>query len=57
VGGVVDEAHWKSGAMVGGARDVDRVGTGGRVGRLRDVALWRRSAVDVAGGYDVWLPG
>ncbi len=24
--------------------------------RLRDVALWRREAVDAVGGYDPWLP-
>jgi hypothetical protein len=57
VGGVIDEAHWRAGALVGGARDVDGVGQGGPVERLRDVALWRRATIDEAGGFDVWLPG
>jgi hypothetical protein len=57
IGGAVDEAHWRGGAMVGGARDVDGVSAGTTVTRLRDVALWRRTPVDEAGGFDVWLPG
>ena len=56
VGGRVDEAHWRSGALVGTRSDVDGAGAGGSTRHLRDVALWRREAVDAVGGYDVWLP-
>jgi hypothetical protein len=56
VGGRVDEAHWRRGALVGGRRDVDATGGGGAARRLRDVALWRREAVDAVGGYDPWVP-
>jgi hypothetical protein len=56
VGGRIDEAHWRAGALVGTRRDVEGAGAGGPVQRLRDVALWRREAVDAVGGYDVWLP-
>ncbi len=56
VGGRIDEAHWRAGALVGTRRDVDAVGAGGPASRLRDVAVWRREAVDTVGGYDLWLP-
>jgi hypothetical protein len=56
VGGRIDEAHWRGGAMIGGRRDVEGTGEGGATRRLRDVALWRREALDAVGGYDVWLP-
>jgi len=56
VSGAIDEAHWAHGALLGGRRDVDRVGHGGVRAFLRDVALWRRSALDHVGGFDPWLP-
>jgi hypothetical protein len=56
VGGRIDEAHWRRGALVGGRRDVDASGHGGATRRLRDVVLWRREALDAVGGYDVWVP-
>jgi cellulose synthase/poly-beta-1,6-N-acetylglucosamine synthase-like glycosyltransferase len=57
VSGAIDEAHWRNGALVGGRHDV--YGTHGTRGftTLRDSALWRRSALDAAGGFDPWLPG
>jgi hypothetical protein len=57
VGGAVDEAHWRRGALVGGRRDVDGAGAGGPARQLRDAALWRRAALDAVGGFDVWVPG
>lgn len=56
VSGSIDEAHWTGGALVGGRHDV--YGTAGSTNarELRDVALWRRAAVDAAGGFDSWLP-
>jgi hypothetical protein len=55
VSGSIDEAHWRGGALVGGRHDV--YGTqGSAIGTLRDAALWRRSAMDAAGGFDPWLP-
>ena len=56
VGGRVDEAHWRRDALVGGRRDVDQVGKGGVAFRLRDVAIYRREAIDAVGGFDVWVP-
>jgi hypothetical protein len=56
VGGAVDEAHWAHGALLGGRKDVDGVGAGGPRAYLRDAALWRRSALDLVGGFDPWLP-
>ncbi len=56
VSGRIDEAHWRAAALVGTRRDVDGVGAGGSASRARDVALWRREAVDTVGGYDLWLP-
>ena len=56
VGGRVDEAHWRRGALVGGRRDVDQAGKGGATFRLRDAAIWRREAIDAVGGFDVWVP-
>jgi len=56
VGGAVNEAHWAHGALVGGRKDVDGVGAGGPRPLLRDTALWRRSALDLVGGFDPWLP-
>jgi len=57
VGGVVNEAHWSHGALIGGRKDVDGIGAGGPRAFLRDAALWRRSALDHVGGFDPWLPG
>src|SRR5689334_16359231 len=56
VGGAVNEAHWAHGALVGGRKDVDGVGAGGPRAFLRDAALWRRSALDLVGGFEAWLP-
>lgn len=56
VGGRVDEAHWRRGALVGGRRDVDAAGQGGAAFRLRDAVVWRREAIDAVGGFDVWVP-
>jgi len=56
VSGVVNEAHWAHGALLGGRKDVDGVGAGGPRPFLRDAALWRRSALDHVGGFDPWLP-
>lgn len=55
VSGSIDEAHWTNGALVGGRHDV--YGTQGHaIHALRDAALWRRTALDAAGGFDPWLP-
>ncbi len=57
VGGAIDEAHWRNGALVGGRHDVDGLlGRDGAVRTLRDAALWRRAALDAVGGFDSWLP-
>lgn len=57
VSGAIDEAHWRAGALVGGRHDVYGTGDRERASQLRDVALWRRAALDAVGGFDPWLPG
>ena len=57
VSGSIDEAHWRNGALVGGRHDVYGTHGASTMRTLRDAALWRRSALDAAGGFDPWLPG
>ena len=56
LGGRLDEKHWESGRLVGGARDLYRVGRGGEVPYLAQAWLCRRIAFEAVGGFDARLP-
>src|SRR6185369_8660022 len=54
--GRLDEKHWQDGRLVGGARDLYRVGAGGEVPYLAQAWLCRRAAFENVGRFDVRLP-
>jgi len=54
--GRLDEKHWQDGRLVGGARDLYRVGPGGHVPYLAQAWLCRRAAFENVGGFDARLP-
>ena len=54
--GRLDEKHWQGGRLVGGARDLYRVGSGGKVPYLAQAWLCRRAAFENVGGFDARLP-
>jgi GT2 family glycosyltransferase len=55
-GGRLDENHWQGGRLVGGARDLYRIGNGGEVPYLAQAWLCRRMAFESVGGFDARLP-
>lgn len=54
--GRLDEKHWQNGRLVGGARDLYRVGAGGVVPYLAQAWLCRRAAFENVGRFDARLP-
>jgi cellulose synthase/poly-beta-1,6-N-acetylglucosamine synthase-like glycosyltransferase len=55
-GGRLDEKHWQDGRLVGGGRDLYRIGKGGEVPYLAQAWLCRRVAFENVGGFDARLP-
>lgn len=55
-GGRIDEKHWQGGRLVGGARDLYKIGNGGEVPYLAQAWLCRRAAFENVGGFDARLP-
>jgi hypothetical protein len=54
--GHLDERHWRAGRVVGGDRDLYRIGPGGETRVLGAAWLCRRQAFEEVGGFDPALP-